>query len=191
MQNFGVKIMIRVIRNTVIAALALGSTSVLAQTITVGSDSGTAGATVVIPVNFVAGATAVGSMDIDVDFDAAKFSDATGDCSVTNVGQALKTCSAAAGKVRISIAGDGTNALITGLAANISFTIADPVAAGGVDLDGVIFAASNVDGSADLPGQTQEENSPDPPHIRGSEFSRLLLKVQSSSPPLTYPFLTS
>jgi hypothetical protein len=143
--------MIRLIRNIVIAALALGSTSVLAQTITVGSDSGTAGATVVIPVNFVAGATAVGSMDIDVDFDAAKFSDATGDCSVTNVGQALASCSEAAGKVRISIAGDGSNALTTGLAANISFTIADPVAAGGVDLDGVIFAASNVDGSAELP----------------------------------------
>jgi hypothetical protein len=146
--------MIRIICNIVIAALALGSTSVLAQTINVGSDSGLPGATVVIPVNFVTGATDVGSMDIDVDFDATKFSDATGDCSVTNVGQALATCSKAAGKVRISIAGDGNNALITGLAANISFTIADPVAAGGVDLDGVIFAASNVDGSAELPAGT-------------------------------------
>ena len=146
--------MIRIIRNLAAAALVLGSTSVLAQTVTVGSDSGTAGATVVIPVNFVAGVTAVGSMDIDVDFDAAKFSDATGVCTVTDVGQALKTCSKAAGKVRISIAGDGTNALTTGLAANINFTIADPVAAGGIDLDGMIFAASNVDGSAELPDGT-------------------------------------
>jgi len=116
----------RIIHKLVIIAFAFISANALAQTISIGSDSGVAGAVVTIPVNFATGNQDIGNFTIDVAFDAAKFSSAVGDCSVANVNQTSTSCSDAAGLIRITMT-RGSGALTTGLAANLVMTIADPV----------------------------------------------------------------
>ncbi len=129
----------RLISKLAIAALALGSSALMAQSITVGSNSGLPGATVVVPVNFATGGTAIGSIDVEVAFDNTNFSAASIDCSTTAVGQNGKVCSGslAGGKFKGSFSGDGVNAFTTGLLFNLSFTIAGSATPGDKALDAV------------------------------------------------------
>jgi len=129
----------RIISSLAIAALAFGSTSLMAQSITVGTNSGLPGATVIVPVNFATGGTAIGSIDVEVAFDNTNFSAASIDCSTTAVGQNGKVCSGslAGGKFKGSFSGDGVNAFTAGLLFNLSFTIAGAATTGDKLLDAV------------------------------------------------------
>ena len=141
----------RIIHKLVITALAFISANAFAQTITIGTGSGSATDVVTIPVNFATGSQDIGNFTIDVAFDASKFSSAVGDCSVANVSQTATSCSDAAGLIRITMT-RGSGALTTGLAANLVMTIADPAAAGLVPLNGSMNTIGF--GGADLPLDT-------------------------------------
>jgi hypothetical protein len=137
-----------------ITALLLGA-PVWAQTITIGSGSGVGGDVIVIPVGFTEGSDVTG-VDLDVNFDDTQFSSVTVDCTVQTVGSPINFCSdanAGTGTIDVILGRLDGSPLVTGLLAEITFTIDNAATAGAEALDGVMIGVSDSAGN-DLPLNT-------------------------------------
>jgi hypothetical protein len=134
------------------AAAMLLPVHATAQSVTVGSDSGAGGDTIVIPVTFTAGATDVAGLDIDVTFDDSQFSASSVNCGVnTACAGALASCSVSpAGTANIIFAGLAVCA--TGTLAEISLTIDNAATPGAKTLDATIVGSSDPEGNDLTPG---------------------------------------
>lgn len=128
------------------AAALILPLQVVAQSITVGSDSGTGGDALVIPVTFEAGADIAG-INIDITFDPSQFSSASASCaSNTACVGALATCNVnPAGTANFILAAG--SACSSGQLGTISLTIDNAATAGPKPLNVTFIELSDSSGT--------------------------------------------
>jgi hypothetical protein len=129
-----------------VAASFLLPLQAMAQSVTVGSDSGVGGATLIIPVTFTAGADLSG-IDLDINFDASQFSAASASCAANNAcAGAFTNCSVNPdGTANIIVAAG--SACVAGTLGEITLTIDAAATAGDKPLTVIVVGASDSTGT--------------------------------------------